>query len=61
MLACMKAHSTVTAAQGVEICRLACGGHGYSLASGLPKIFTAEVGSVTAEGEMTVMYLQTAR
>uniref|UniRef100_A0A915N920 Acyl-CoA oxidase C-alpha1 domain-containing protein n=1 Tax=Meloidogyne javanica TaxID=6303 RepID=A0A915N920_MELJA len=47
--------------RGVEQCRLACGGHGYSDASGLPSIYTMVAGSLTYEGENIVMLLQTAR
>lgn len=46
---------------GVEVCRRACGGHGYSLLSGLPSIYTKLVASCTYEGENTVLLLQTAR
>ncbi|XP_070792936.1 peroxisomal acyl-coenzyme A oxidase 2 isoform X1 [Pituophis catenifer annectens] len=46
---------------GVEVCRRACGGHGYSLLSGLPSIYTKVVPSCTYEGENTVLLLQTAR
>jgi hypothetical protein len=31
----LKSHSTITAAAAIEECRRACGGHGYSIASGL--------------------------
>ena len=44
-----------------QVCRLACGGHGYSQASGLPFLYVNYVAAVTYEGENTVMYLQTAR
>jgi len=47
--------------QGIEQCRLACGGHGYSLASGLPKIYVQTTAACTYEGENTVLFLQTAR
>lgn len=57
----LKALTTSRASNGVEICRLSCGGHGYSLASNLPTIFTDLVSGVTAEGEATVLLLQTAR
>eukprot|EP00731_Ephydatia_muelleri_P016497 Em0009g921a len=43
------------------VCRLACGGHGYSLASGIPYLYVNHVAAMTYEGENTVMYLQTAR
>ncbi|XP_070594233.1 peroxisomal acyl-coenzyme A oxidase 2 isoform X2 [Erythrolamprus reginae] len=46
---------------GVEVCRRACGGHGYSLLSGLPSIYMKVVPSCTYEGENTVLLLQTAR
>ena len=45
----------------MEICRLSCGGHGYSMSSGLPKIYAHNTPGVTYEGENTVLYLQTAR
>jgi len=40
---------------------LSCGGHGYSLSSGIPKIYTTTTAACTYEGENTVLYLQTAR
>ncbi|XP_077862206.1 LOW QUALITY PROTEIN: peroxisomal acyl-coenzyme A oxidase 1-like [Saccoglossus kowalevskii] len=46
---------------GIETCRLACGGHGYSHASGIPELYTYSTHLITAEGENTVMLLQTAR
>jgi len=57
----LKALSTDVASSGIEICRLACGGHGYSLSSGIPKIYTTMTAACTYEGENTVLYLQTAR
>ena len=57
----MKAFATDTAAAGIETCRRACGGHGFSEASGLPKIYVGCVAGCTYEGENTVLYLQTAR
>ncbi|XP_037655126.1 peroxisomal acyl-coenzyme A oxidase 2 [Choloepus didactylus] len=47
--------------QGAELCRRACGGHGYSKLSGLPSLVTRVTASCTYEGENTVLYLQTAR
>ena len=44
-----------------QVCRLACGGMGYSMASGLPSIYMGIVASQTYEGDNTVLYLQTAR
>lgn len=57
----LKALTTTRASNGVEVCRLSCGGHGYSLASNLPTIFSDLVSGATAEGEATVLFLQTAR
>ncbi|CAD5233697.1 unnamed protein product [Bursaphelenchus xylophilus] len=49
------------ASQGVEQCRLGCGGHGYTCASALPQIYGLVVGGCTYEGENLVMLLQLAR
>ncbi|XP_065897934.1 peroxisomal acyl-coenzyme A oxidase 1-like [Dysidea avara] len=57
----LKAFSTEMASQGIEVCRLSCGGMGYSLASGLPFLYVRIVAAQTYEGENTVLYLQTAR
>ena len=40
---------------------MACGGHGYSQASGFPHLYVSFVAANTYEGENTVMFLQTAR
>lgn len=47
--------------QGTELCRRACGGHGYSSLSGLPSLVARVTASCTYEGENTVLYLQVAR
>ncbi|XP_051835796.1 peroxisomal acyl-coenzyme A oxidase 2 [Antechinus flavipes] len=57
MKAMMSDHSIL----GAELCRRACGGHGYSQLSGLPSLVTKVTASCTYEGENTVLYLQTAR
>ncbi|XP_061181287.1 peroxisomal acyl-coenzyme A oxidase 1-like [Saccostrea echinata] len=57
----LKAFSSWTCSAGVETCRLCCGGHGYSHASGLPKIYIDCVPGCTYEGENNVMMLQVAR
>ncbi|ELT88872.1 hypothetical protein CAPTEDRAFT_174217 [Capitella teleta] len=57
----LKAYTTNGANLGIEACRLACGGHGYSLSSGFPKIYVHATPGATYEGENTVLYLQTAR
>ncbi|KAM6177272.1 peroxisomal acyl-coenzyme A oxidase 2 [Erethizon dorsatum] len=56
-----KAMLTDFCTHGVELCRRACGGHGYSKLSGLPSLVTHVVASCTYEGENTVLYLQVAR
>jgi acyl-CoA oxidase len=58
---CLKAVSSADAAQGVEICRLACGGHGYMTSSNLPSTYGLVTAMCTYEGENTVLFLQTAR
>ncbi|KRT79485.1 hypothetical protein AMK59_7150, partial [Oryctes borbonicus] len=58
---CLKAVSAADAAEGVEICRLACGGHGYMSCSTLPITYGLVTAMITYEGENTVLYLQTAR
>lgn len=57
----LKAFSSWMCSAGVETCRLCCGGHGYSHASGLPKIYIDVVPGCTYEGENNVMMLQVAR
>lgn len=57
----LKAFTTYAGSAGIEVCRICCGGHGYSHASGLPKIYVCEVPGCTYEGENTVMMLQVAR
>ncbi|KAI5613573.1 peroxisomal acyl-coenzyme A oxidase 1 isoform X1, partial [Silurus asotus] len=57
----LKAFTTWTVNTGVEVCRMACGGHGYSRSSGLPDIYVTFTPMCTYEGENTVMMLQTAR
>uniref|UniRef100_A0A914R4W1 Acyl-coenzyme A oxidase n=1 Tax=Panagrolaimus davidi TaxID=227884 RepID=A0A914R4W1_9BILA len=57
----LKAVVTHQTAQGIEQCRMACGGHGYSEASGLPQLFATAVAGCTYEGENMVMLLQSAR
>jgi hypothetical protein len=55
---CVQAVSTTIASDGMEAARRACGGHGYSLLSGLPTTFTHYVQNVTWEGDNNVMLLQ---
>uniref|UniRef100_A0A1X7T9X5 Acyl-coenzyme A oxidase n=1 Tax=Amphimedon queenslandica TaxID=400682 RepID=A0A1X7T9X5_AMPQE len=57
----LKAFCSELCCNGIELCRLSCGGHGYSAASGLPQLYADYSPSPTYEGENTVMLLQTAR
>ncbi|KAM6121146.1 peroxisomal acyl-coenzyme A oxidase 2 [Pterocles gutturalis] len=56
-----KAMVTQYCTSAVEICLRACGGHGYSLLSGLPSLYTKILASCIYEGENTILLLQTAR
>uniref|UniRef100_A0A8C5GZJ5 Acyl-coenzyme A oxidase n=1 Tax=Gouania willdenowi TaxID=441366 RepID=A0A8C5GZJ5_GOUWI len=57
----LKAFTTWAANSGIEVCRMSCGGHGYSRSSALPDIYVNFTPTCTYEGENTVMMLQTAR
>ena len=56
-----KAFSTETVVKDIEICRMACGGHGFSHYSGLPSLLQEITPFITLEGENTVLFLQLAR
>ncbi|XP_061864095.1 peroxisomal acyl-coenzyme A oxidase 2 isoform X2 [Colius striatus] len=56
-----KALVTQYCTSAVEICLRACGGHGYSMLSGLPSLYTNILASCIYEGENTILLLQTAR
>ncbi|XP_037038334.1 probable peroxisomal acyl-coenzyme A oxidase 1 [Bradysia coprophila] len=58
---CLKAVSSTEAVHAVEVCRLACGGHGFLTSAGFHDIYTNCTAAQTYEGENTVMLLQTAR
>lgn len=58
---CLKPVVTNECAQAAEICRLACGGHGYLNSSGFNDIYKMITAAQTYEGENTVLLLQTAR
>lgn len=59
--AALKAFASQHAADGSEDARKCCGGHGYSVLSGLPDIVANVTPIATLEGENYVMYQQTAR
>jgi alkylation response protein AidB-like acyl-CoA dehydrogenase len=54
----LKALCTEFAADGIEAARRACGGHGYSVLSGLPTLYASYVQNVTWEGDNNVLLLQ---
>ena len=47
----LKSFTTMTAADGMEDCRKACGGHGFLQSSGLPELVTTYLQSPTVEGD----------
>uniref|UniRef100_A0A8B9KWG0 Acyl-coenzyme A oxidase n=1 Tax=Astyanax mexicanus TaxID=7994 RepID=A0A8B9KWG0_ASTMX len=55
----LKAFTTWVANTGIEVCRMSCGGHGYSRCSSLPDMYVTFTATCTYEGENTVMMLQT--
>ncbi|XP_068606681.1 peroxisomal acyl-coenzyme A oxidase 1 [Brachionichthys hirsutus] len=57
----LKAFTTWVTSAGIEVCRMSCGGHGYSRSSALPDLYVDFTSACTYEGENTVMMLQTAR
>jgi acyl-CoA oxidase len=61
LLAGCKAVQTEYLVRALEVCRTACGGHGFSHYSGLPSMVEDLKQFTTVEGENTVMLLQVAR
>eukprot|EP00002_Diphylleia_rotans_P016704 TRINITY_DN3247_c0_g5_i1.p1 TRINITY_DN3247_c0_g5~~TRINITY_DN3247_c0_g5_i1.p1 ORF type:complete len:669 (+),score=153.34 TRINITY_DN3247_c0_g5_i1:60-2009(+) len=57
----LKALTTSIAAEGIEICRKACGGHGYLKFSGLPTLYMDSTAACTYEGENNLIRQQTSR
>ncbi|GMR51611.1 hypothetical protein PMAYCL1PPCAC_21806 [Pristionchus mayeri] len=57
----LKSVCSFSCATAVEQCRMACGGHGYSMASGIPNLYTFAIAGCTYEGENMVMLQQAAR
>ncbi|CAG0897403.1 unnamed protein product [Darwinula stevensoni] len=62
ILSCgLKAQSTGDAQYFVEVCRMACGGHGFLMSSQFPQIYGLCAAASIYEGENTVLWLQVAR
>ncbi|RYO79773.1 hypothetical protein DL766_001065 [Monosporascus sp. MC13-8B] len=57
----LKAYSSTTAAEGLEICRRACGGHGYSSFSGIGSWYADYLPTVTWEGDNYMLSQQVCR
>ncbi|KAG7340972.1 acyl-CoA oxidase [Nitzschia inconspicua] len=57
----LKSFTTMVAADGIEECRKACGGHGYLSCSGLPELFTSYLQSPTVEGDNHMLPQQVIR
>jgi len=56
----LKSCCTALAADGIEECRRACGGHGFSNASGLPRIYADYFQHFTPEGDNWLLTQQTS-
>lgn len=57
----LKALATTTAAEGLEICRRCCGGHGYSSFSGIGAWYADYVPTTTWEGDNFMLTQQVAK
>ena len=57
----LKALASSTAAEGLEVCRRACGGHGYSNFSGIGSWYADYLPTTTWEGDNYMLTQQVAR
>jgi acyl-CoA oxidase len=57
----LKSFTTMVAADGIEDCRKACGGHGFLQASGLPELFTTYLQNPTVEGDNQMLPQQVVK
>ena len=57
----LKALASTTAAEGLEVCRRACGGHGYSSFSGIGSWYADYLPRMTVEGDNYMLTQQVAR
>ncbi|KAI8984227.1 acyl-CoA dehydrogenase/oxidase C-terminal [Mycotypha africana] len=57
----LKSLATTMAVESIEDCRRACGGHGYSMFSGLGQFYQDYLPNVTWEGDNYILTQQTAR
>jgi acyl-CoA oxidase len=56
-----KVYSTEITGHGIEKCRIACGGHGYSALSGFGRMYGNAINAVTYEGDNYVVGQQVPR
>ncbi|KAJ5736441.1 uncharacterized protein N7483_001566 [Penicillium malachiteum] len=57
----LKALASTTAGEGLEVCRRACGGHGYSSYSGIGPFYSDYLPTLTWEGDNVMLSQQVAR
>ncbi|GAA5858811.1 hypothetical protein JCM8547_004998 [Rhodosporidiobolus lusitaniae] len=57
----LKSLCTIMASGAIEECRRACGGHGYSMASGLVEAYTNYLPTVTWEGDSYMLTQQVSK
>jgi acyl-CoA oxidase len=57
----LKSFTTTVAADGIEDCRKACGGHGYLQSSGLPELSTTYLMNPTVEGDNQMLPQQVVK
>jgi acyl-CoA oxidase len=57
----LKSFTTTVAADGMEDCRKACGGHGYLQCSGLPEMITTYLQNPTVEGDNQMLPQQVVK
>jgi acyl-CoA oxidase len=57
----LKALASTTAGEGLEVCRRACGGHGYSSYSGIGAWYSDYLPTLTWEGDNYMLTQQVAR
>jgi acyl-CoA oxidase len=58
---CAKVYSTEITGHGIETCRIACGGHGYSALAGFGRMYANSINAVTYEGDNYVIGKQLPR
>ena len=57
----LKSLCTTIGCDGIEECRRACGGHGFSMSSGLPQLYASSMTGFTPEGDNWLLTQQTAK